>query len=162
MLGDASARDNALHFSAYWLGDLDIRHPDAGLRERPLALGERLAACWCAPMDWFGEAQRKAPDRVKVCDVDQLLEHPTIGLAALNAHLGLGASAGEIAAVAEGPLLERYSKDPSEPFDRAALGARLEAARATHAEEIAAGLKFAERFAAEPLIANNLGLTRLD
>jgi hypothetical protein len=156
VIGDESSRDNVHHYAAYWLGDLDIKRPDAGLRERPLSLGERLAAAWCAPMLWFAEAQRHAPERVKVCDVDRLLEHPAVGVAALNAFLELGADSARIEAVARGPLLERYSKDPAEPFDREAREARIASARAQHAEEIAAGMAFAERFAAEPLIAEHL------
>lgn len=156
VIGDESSRDNVHHYAAYWLGDLDIKRPDAGLRERPLSLGERLAAAWCAPMLWFGEAQRQAPERVKVCDVDRLLEHPAVGIAALNAFHGLGAGSARIAEVAQGPLLERYSKDPAEPFDRAAREARIDAARQAHAEEIRAGMAFAERFASDPLIAEHL------
>jgi hypothetical protein len=156
VIGDESARDNVHHYAAYWLGDLDIKRPDANLRERPLSLGERLAAAWCAPMMWFGEGRRQAPDRVKVYDVDRLLEHPAVGIAALNAYLGLGADIARIEAVAKGGLLERYSKDPVEPFDPAAREARIEAARAQHADEIKAGMAFAERFANEPLIAEHL------
>lgn len=156
VIGDEAARDNAHHYAAYWLGDLELKRPAAGLRDRPLSLGERLAASWCAPMLWFGEGQRQAPDRVKVCDVDALLEHPAVGLAALNAFLGLGADAARIAQVVDGPVLARHSKDQDEAFDRDARDARLAAARAEHAEEIAAGLAFAERFADEPLIARHL------
>lgn len=156
VIGDESARDNVHHYAAYWLGDLDIKRPDAGLRERPLSLGERLAASWCAPMIWFGEGQRLAPDRVKVYDVDRLLEHPAVGVAALNAFLGLGADAARIEAVAKGPLLERYSKDPVEPFDPAAREAKIETARRLHGDEIKAGMAFAERFADEPLVAEHL------
>lgn len=156
VIGDESSRDNVHHYAAYWLGDLDLKRPAAGLRERPLTLGERLAAAWCAPMLWFAEAAAKAPDRAKVFDVDRLLEHPAVGLAALNAHLGLGADSARIEAIAKGPLLERYSKDPAEVFDREAREARIASARAQHAEEIAAGMAFAERFADEPLIAQHL------
>lgn len=157
VIGDESSRDNVHHYAAYWLGDLDIKRPDAGLRERPLSLGERLAAAWCAPMLWFGEAQRHAPGRIEVVDVDRLLEHPAIGIAALNAHLGLGADPARIEEIAKGPLLERYSKDPAEPFDREARDARIAASQAEHAVEIAAGMAFAERFASEPLVARYLG-----
>lgn len=156
VIGDESARDNVHHYAAYWLGDLDLKRPDANLRERPLSLGERLAAAWCAPMMWFGEGLAQASDRVKVFDVDRLLEHPAVGLAALNAYLGLGADIERIEAVARGGLLERYSKDPVEPFDPVVREAKIDAARAKHADEIKAGMAFAERFASDPLIAEHL------
>jgi len=156
VLDDESSHDNVAHYAPYWKGDLLAMFPDCGIEDHRFTPGELMAMSWCGPMWWFANAAQHHPDRVKVCDVDRLLEHPAVGLAALATFLKLDASADQIAEVAGGPIIERYSKDTEQPFDREAHAARLAQARERHATEIAAGLRFAERFSTVTLIADNL------
>lgn len=157
VIADESSRTNIERFAEIWAGDLQFGRPDLDLARHPFRVGEVLATAWCAPMLWFGSAQRFAPARVKVCDVDQFLANPVDGLWDLAEFLDLRATPDQIATVVAGDQLKTYSKDPAEPYDRGELDARLAAARASHADEIAAGLRFAEKFMVDdPIIAAHL------
>lgn len=157
VIADDASRGGIEANSEVWAGDLHFRRPDLDLPNKQFVMGEILAASWCAPMMWFGAARRFAPDRTKLCDVDQLLAEPGAGLAELAGFLGLPATRAQVQDVVEGDVLRSYSKDPAEPFDREARDARIAAAMAEHRREIDAGLRFAERFVQdEPLIGEHL------
>lgn len=166
VLDDPSSQANVASHAPWWQVDLAQLFPETGMGQQlfldPDAVsqlyspGELMALSWCAPMCWFDNAASHYPERTRICNVDQLLEHPAIGLAALSSFLKLDASADQIAAVTDGPIPKRYSKDTEQHFDRVEHTARLADSRERNAEEIAAGLRFAERFASIELIANNL------
>jgi hypothetical protein len=156
LLDDESARDDVLGRKLHWLQDLrqTTRRDDVA----PDKLGEleTLAACWLAPMRWFAGGVRLVPDRTRIVTTEALLEHPTVGLATLAAFLGLGASAEQIQAAVDGPLLKEYSKAPGEAFDRVAAADELKAARERHKDAIAQARAFIDGFQPEPAIAEHL------
>lgn len=156
LLDDADARNDVLGRSLHWLHDLHQTTQRDDIDPERLGEVEKLAACWLAPMRWFNGGVRLMPDRTRIITTEALLEHPTVGLAALAAFLNLGASAEQIQAVVDGPLLREYSKSPGTAYDAKLAGADLAKARERHAVELAKARAFIDTFAPEPAIAAHL------
>jgi hypothetical protein len=70
------------------------------------------------------------PKRARVLDFDSFLADPHAALTAADAFLELGLGEEHIAETVNGPLLKRYSKDPSAAFDPAERAAEKERLRA--------------------------------
>ena len=69
------------------------------------------AAAWACEMTSLESAAERMPDRAIVwADFDRMLIDMPGALANAAAHFGFGAEAGEIDAIANGPLMRRYSK----------------------------------------------------
>jgi len=156
MLSPMSSRDSIDAVAPYWAFDLGGT-PEVSADPIPKPeLAHHVGAAWVAPMLWFAAAQKHDADRVKLCTTTDLLESPAVGLASLSSFFGLGADGAAIEAVVNGPLLGRYSKDVELPYDAELRRTRLAKAKVDHAEQIAVAMKFIERFAAEPLIADHM------
>ena len=156
LLDDADARADVLGRKLNWLQDLHMTTQREDVAPERLSELETLAACWLAPMRWFAGGVRLVPDRTRIVTTEALLEHPTVGLAALAAFLELGASADQIQTAVEGPLLTEYSKAPGTAFDRVAAAAELRDARERHKDDIAKARAFIDGFHPEPAIAEHL------
>lgn len=156
LLDDADARDDVLGRKLHWLQDLRMTTKRDDVAPDKLDELETLAACWLAPMRWFAGGVRLMPNSTRIVTTEALLEHPTVGLATLAAFLGLGASAEQIQAAVDGPLLKEYSKAPGAPFDRVAAADELKAARERHKDAIAKARAFIDGFQPEPAIAEHL------
>lgn len=156
LLEDADARADVLGRSLNWLHDLHSQTRREDVTPERLGELEQLTAAWLAPMRWFAGGVRLVPDRTRVVTTAQMLEHPTVGLAALAAFLGLGASAEQIQAVVDGPLLKEYSKSPGKAYDPAAAAARLADARERYKDEIAKARAFIDSFAPDATITAHL------
>lgn len=120
---------------------------DAGLDPggaKGLAPLERAAFAWGLQMKWFEAASRAAgPGAVKTLDAEKLLADPAAALAGINAFFGFGFSPGDIAAKVSGPILSRYAKDPSLPFDPAAAQREKAALRERRRADLEAAIALA-------------------
>jgi hypothetical protein len=106
--------------------------------------GERTAMVWACDMMALQAAARVAPDQAMWLDFQQFLDAPAAGLGRVAKHLGLTADEAQVAAVAGGPLMNRYSKQPEHPFSATARQTVLNEARRRHATEISRGLEWLE------------------
>lgn len=149
----AGARQHVHHYAAYWLGDLDIKRPDAGLRERPLMGGawQPRGARRCCPVRRGPAAQR---GRVKVYDVDPAARKHRRSASPRSTPSSASAPTRRIEAVARA-LLDRYS-GPGRAVRFPAGEAKIEQARRLHASTRSRRDGVRERFANEPLIAEHL------
>ena len=102
--------------------------------------GEVIAQSWLCEVTALLAAE--PADALLWLDFETFLADPAAGLAASLAHLGVAASSGQIAAIATGPLMTRYSKAPEHGYTPALRRAVLEGARADFGKEIAAGLRW--------------------
>lgn len=119
-----------------------------------LSPGEIVALGWACEMTALGAAAAAAGDRAIWMDFDRFLAEPQAGLARAFAHLGVAAADDEIAAIVAGPEMHRYAKAPEHAYDAALREAVLQQGREMAADEIAKGLVWLERAAAEfPVIA---------
>lgn len=156
LLDDADARADVLGRSLNWLQDLRSTTRREDIAPERLGELETLAACWLAPMRWFAGGVRLLPERTRIVTTEALLEHPTVGLAALAAFLELGASAEQIQAAVDGPLLKEYSKSPGSAYDAVAAADELKASRERHKDSIVKARAFVDGFFPEPSIAEHL------
>jgi hypothetical protein len=156
LLDDESARTDVLGRSRNWLQDLHQTTRRDDVTPERLGELEQLAAAWLAPMRWFAGGVRLVPDRTRIITTQAMLEHPTVGLAALAAFLELGASADQIQAVVDGPLLKEYSKSPGTAYDAVAAADKLAASRERHRDEIAKARAFIDTFAPDATIVAHL------
>jgi hypothetical protein len=156
LLDDESARADVLGRSLNWLQDLHQTTKREDITPERLGELETLAACWLAPMRWFAGGVRLMPDRTRIVTTEALLEHPTVGLASLAAFLNLGASADQIQAAVDGPLLKEYSKSPGTAYDAVGAADELRATRERHKDELIKARVFIDGFYPEPAIAEHL------
>ena len=87
------------------------------LQQRVSSLGparndaELAAIAWACEMTALEDAAERMPDRfIYWSDFDKMLEDMQTELARIADHFGFAVSAGEIEAIASGPLMARYSK----------------------------------------------------
>lgn len=94
------------------------------------------ATGWLAQHALFHRlAGKLGPSRVRTLDSEVLTGDPAAVLAAAAAHLGLAASADDLAAMAAGPAFTRHSKSGA-AFDTALRAAEYAEARRAHEDEI--------------------------
>ena len=118
-------------------------------RLHAMSYGEMSAMSWACEMTALNAAAARAPDQTRWLDFERFLLQPQTELAAAFAFLGSPAAEADIAAIAAGPEMGRYSKSPEHAYD-AALRGRVQAqARREHGAEIARGLAWLERAATE-------------
>ncbi len=139
ILGGPNSRQEAKMLAPGRLARLSAR-----LGEMPPAKseGEIIAMGWACEMTAL-EAARN--ERVLMLDADDFFARPETALRASFDHLGIEITDGEIAAIASGPDMRRYSKAPEHAYDTALRNEVLAAARAEHAGEIARGLAWLNR-----------------
>ena len=92
-----------------------------------LSVAEKAAALWYSMIKRFDRLLAANP-AMRSLDGDQLFDRPAETIAAASDLLGAGLDAAAAEAVAKGPLLTSYSKNPEVPFDNSArLKLRAEA-----------------------------------
>ena len=139
MLGDSRAGRMAAR-----VGTLTVRN-DA----------ELAAAAWACEMTALEAAAEAMPDRhIAWADFDHMLTDMPTELARIAAFFGFRATDGESRAIAEGPLIARYSKGPEYDYSPALRSDLIAEATAFHQRDIDDALAMLGRAAEKsPLLA---------
>jgi hypothetical protein len=146
ILGGPNSRQEAKILTPNRLLRLHRRIGRAIWRETDLSEGEALALAWACEMSALTQAADAAAARVLPIDFDKFLLDPSI-LQRVFQHFDIEATAGEVRALVEGPIMSRYSKAPEYAYDRPLRLAVLSEARANHGAEIKRGLAWLDRAA---------------
>lgn len=149
ILGGPNSRQEAKVLTPARLRRLNRRVGREAWRLASLGEGEAIALGWACETSALAEAARQAGQRVFRLDFDKFLDDPKSHLAAAFRHLDVEASERELTDILDGPDLQRYSKAPEHAYDAELRRAVLNEARATHAAEIARGLAWLDKAAAE-------------
>jgi hypothetical protein len=160
MLRDENVRHNGRFYAQDWLKDLHALTGRRDLRLAALGDAQQFAVNWLATMLQFERAIQQYPQRAQRCDFEPFLADTVAGLTDVGSFFGLDTAGA--AAIAAGPLLKSYAKNPAKPFDRAARDLELKATRQRSGAEIRAGMQFAEKLCNEIAMLAPLGayLTR--
>lgn len=119
---------------------------DRGAPPKPLAafrLGELAAFAWLVEVGAIAAAA-DGGDRLLAVDFAEVLAEPRAQLGRIACQLGLEGSERHGVNMAGSPLWTRHSKSPGQAYDPGARDAALARTRAERADEIAAGLAFAD------------------
>lgn len=125
----------------------------------PLTSQAKVAALvWACEMTALESAAERLPgEAVSWTDFDEFLDRPAAQLEALCQFFDLMNEPGEVARIAEGPLMNRYSKALEYEFGAEARRRQLADAGKTHSEEIASALAMLIQAAEKaPLLARAL------
>lgn len=95
-------------------------------------------------------------DRTIDVDFDVFLERPVEELGRIADHLELGASDADVEAAATGPLMSQYSKVPGQSFTPDMRKALMQETRQVRGEDIARGMAWLDRVAAQSEAAARL------
>jgi hypothetical protein len=119
---------------------------------------DRAAAAWACEMTALEAAADQMTDRaVAWSEFDQALDRLPEELVSIVAHFRFDAAPAQVAAVASGPLLSRYSKAPEFDYSLALRRELIEDATCSHRGEIRPALAMLGRAAQEsPLLARAL------
>jgi hypothetical protein len=160
ILAGSNAREEAKTLTEGRLNRLHRRVGREVWRLGALSEGEALAASWAAELSALGEAQRIAGTRALLLDFDRFLANPDEQLSRAFRHFDCKTTPKKVTALLEGPLMQRYSKAPEHAYSPKLRRELLDEARKTHAAEIAKGLAWLERAAADtPVVEDCLKLT---
>jgi hypothetical protein len=121
-----------------------------------MSAGERVAMSWLSEMTALHAAARRFPDRTLWLDFDCFLASPEESLTAVLGHLGVPDAAAAARTLLAGPTMHQYAKAPAHRFDADVRRQLLDQASREHAAEIAKGLAWLDRAAAEPATAGLL------
>ena len=135
------------------LARLARRLGEAEWRADPLSEGELAAMSWACEMTALAAASAAHPGRSTWIDFDLFLCDPRAGLSRALGALHAEAPAETVERLAGSGYLERYSKAPEYAFGPEARREVLAAARREAAGEIARGLAWLDRAAAQPAVA---------
>jgi hypothetical protein len=149
ILGGPNSRQEVKILTPSRLRRLNRRVGREAWRLASLGEGEAIALGWACEMSALAEAADQAGARVFRLDFDRFLADPKSHLAAAFGHLDIDASGREIDEILEGSEMRRYSKAQEHAYDAALRSSVLNEARATHAAEIARGLAWLDKAAAE-------------
>jgi hypothetical protein len=159
ILGGPASRQELRAAAQSRLRRLHRRLGAAPWRLYGMSEGEQAAMSWACEMAGLVEAARRHADRVLWIDFERFLAAPPAGLSAALTHLHGIASEDDLQSMLLSPLFTRYSKGPEHAYDANLRRQVLDQARAEHAQELAKGLAWLDRAAAEaPLIAEALAL----
>jgi hypothetical protein len=149
ILGGPNSRQEAKVLTPARLRRLNRRVGREAWRLASLGEGEAIALGWACEMSALALAADQAGPRVFRLDFDRFLDDPKSHLAAAFRHLEIETTGRAIDEILAGPDMQRYSKAPEHAYDAALRRSVLNDARATHAAEIARGLAWIEKAAAE-------------
>lgn len=121
-----------------------------------LTTAEKAAALWYSMIRRFERLLSKHP-RMRSLNGDQLFDHPAETIAAASDLLSAGLTANEAQAVAEGPLLSSYSKNPSVAFDNKARRKLRAEAKAQLRTELAQARRWVETRVSDDPLPSSLG-----
>ena len=143
MLGSEANRENGRAYAPAWLADFHAYTGSPEPKFAGLSEPERFTLNWLTGMLTAERARKEFPERIQIVDFDAFLQDPVGGLSAAGSFFGF--DTGTAATVAMGPLMQRYAKNPAQAFDAGNRRLKLEEARRTQADELRAGLAFAEK-----------------
>jgi|tagenome__1003787_1003787.scaffolds.fasta_scaffold20947658_2 hypothetical protein len=123
-----------------------------------------VAAAWAAEMTSLEVAADAMPDRhIGWMDFDEFLEDVQGGLATSVKVLGLAADSNRLTAIAQSPLIQRYSKAPQFEYSPALRREVIDGAIRRHGQEIDDALAMLDEAAEKsPLLARSLARCRGD
>ena len=129
-----------------------------GLDDQKRSAAHAAAAAWACEMTSLEAAAEAMPDRrVEWADFDRMLEDMTAALTRAAALLGTSAAADQIAAVAAGPLMGRYSKGLEYEYSPTLRRDLIAEATARHRRDIESALAMLARASERsPLLARSL------
>jgi len=143
--GDASRQELAM-LTPSRIARLARRCPGLVLAQDRLSEADKAAIAWaCETTSLARSAAALGPDRVLWIDFDDFLDRPAERLGEAAAFLGEPLGAAEADALAQGPLMRRYSKALEYDYSPALRREVLADARRRFAGEIAAALAGLER-----------------
>ncbi|HET7922116.1 MAG TPA: hypothetical protein VFM15_05120 [Gammaproteobacteria bacterium] len=145
MLRAEACRESVRGYATAWLADLRVLADLPGLSLSGLDDARLTALAWLANRLHARRASQAFAGRVQWLDFDALLARPAHFLHETAAFLGLEVRGSDSAALLENPILQRYAKDPSQPFTASARTEELNDARQRCAAEIRAGLAWVEQ-----------------
>src|SRR5271155_703003 len=116
ILAGSNAREEAKTLTEGRLKRLHRRIGSDVWRLGALSEGEALAASWAAEMSALGEARRAAGARAMLLDFDRFLANAQEQLSAAFRHFDCKMTPKKVAALLEGPLMQRYSKAPEHAY----------------------------------------------
>lgn len=155
MLGNEANRENGRAFAPAWLKDFHALTCKDEPKLTALTDAEQFAQNWLTGMLTAEHARKEFSQQVEWLDFDEFLRDAPGKLKHAGSFLGF--DVGTAAQVSNGPLMRRYAKDLDQTFDAAARRQRLEEARRRHADELRAGLDYAERLCRETSLLSPLG-----
>jgi len=109
-----------------------------------LTAAEKAAALWYSMIKRFERLLARHPN-MRSLDANQLFDRPAETIAAASDLLGAGVDAQCAEAVAKGPLLSSYSKNPSLPFDNSVRRQLSEEAKSVLADELLVARRWVEK-----------------
>lgn len=143
----------------------ELRHLEPYRKERLASRGivlpafrtdaDRAAGAWACEMTTLESAGAAMPDRmIAWADFDAMLPDMEAELARVAEFFGFGADRGRLASVAAGPLMARYSKDPSYEYSPTLRGQLIDQELQIQGREIEAALAMLHAAAEKsPLLA---------
>lgn len=146
MLRNPVRRSELMGHSQARLADLRLKVPASDLRIYRLSPGQLAAMSWLSLQLWLEAAVAEGALRL---NFDQFLARPADTLARVCNHLQFAADPSAIERVLASGISDRYAKDPGQPFDAEARQAQLAESARSNAEEIRAGIAWAESMAAQ-------------
>jgi len=147
MLRNENVRENGRFYAPDWLKDMYALTGRRDLRLAALCDAQQFALNWLAGMMQLERLVQQYPRRARRCDFELFLAEPAVGLTDVGSFFGLDTAGG--GAIAAGPLLKSYAKNPAKPFDRTRRDQELKDAQQRVGTEIRAGMQFAERLCNE-------------
>lgn len=151
ILGGPNSRVESKHLAPSRLRRLAKRLSGESWRPDPRSEGEHVAMTWLSEMTALWAAAEQHRSRVMWVNFDAFLTQPAGVLGGVFQALGVAAAAGEMEALARGPLMRQYSKAPEYAYDAALRREVQLSADAEHGTEIRRGMQWLERVAAQPI-----------
>jgi len=146
ILGGENSRMEARILGPSRLHRLQQRLGPEGAKLAIKSEGEAIAMSWACEMHALNSAPQA---RALWLDFDRFLTDPPGSLLQTFRHLGVDASEGQAREIIAGPDMRRYSKAQEYEYDAKLRSDVLARARGEHAAEIARGLSWLDRAAAE-------------
>jgi hypothetical protein len=109
-----------------------------------LTVAEKAAALWYSNIKRFERLLAEHP-QMRSLDANHLFELPAETIAAASEHLDAGLTAQDAQAVAKGPLLSTYSKNPAVAFDNSMRRSRNAETKAMLAKELQSAREWVEK-----------------
>jgi hypothetical protein len=134
----------------------ELLEPLGGIQRCGLLDHEACALHWLTLMYRYTTAEYCGLTGLLALQSHAFFKQPLETIARVAAHFGIPANACELERIIKGPVFSMYSKDRSRAFSMADRELANKEARTRFQEEIAAGLRFAERITARHPIPNCL------
>jgi hypothetical protein len=144
MLRVESTRENLRAYAGAWRADFCRITGDSAIDKAPLDDVHQAVISWLAMISTFIQGTAQHPGRTLWLNFEDLLDAPAKHLQAAGDLFGVQAHAETINAIVNGPLMNRYAKDPQQIFDRHRRQQELAQAHTKLKKEIRVALDWAE------------------